>query len=99
MSTNTQICRREICFKTQGEPQGRLCQACGLCGSDRAREKIHARLQGRAKNRRKKGAHRAALKELWKELPNSDRNEIGQLLAQMIARKILPPKPEEGSYE
>jgi hypothetical protein len=61
---------------------------------------IHARLQGRTTNKRKKGAHRVALKQLWKELPNSDRNEIEQLLAQMIARKILPPKlEEEGSNE
>ncbi len=48
---------------------------------------------------RKKGAHRVALKQLWKELPISERNEIGQLLAQMMTRKILPPKPEEGSNE
>jgi hypothetical protein len=60
---------------------------------------IHARLQGRTTNKRKKGAHRVALKQLWKELPISERNEIGQLLAQMMTRKILPPKPEEGSNE
>ena len=48
---------------------------------------------------RKKGAHRVALKQLWKSLPISERNEIGQLLAQMLTRKILPPKSEEGSNE
>jgi hypothetical protein len=73
---------------------------CGASGgSKRVKEKIHAGLQGRTAIHRKKGAHRVALKQLWKELSISDRNEIGQLLAQMIARKILPPKPEEGSNE
>ena len=39
------------------------------------------------------------LKQIWKELPNTERIEIGQLLAQMIARKILPPNREEESDE
>jgi hypothetical protein len=32
-------------------------------------------------------------------LPQADRIEIGQLLAQMIARRILPPDRKEGSNE
>lgn len=42
------------------------------------------------------GALQVALNQLWKQLPNADRFEIGQLLAQMIARQILPPGREEG---
>jgi hypothetical protein len=56
-------------------------------------------IPGKSNEQTKKAAHRAALKEVWKELPDSVRAKIGQLMAQMIARKILPPGSEEGSNE
>ena len=47
----------------------------------------------------KGGVHQLPLNQLWKQLPDADRVEIGQLLAQMIARQILPPGREEESHE
>ncbi len=47
----------------------------------------------------KGGARRIPLNQLWKQLADADRVEIGQLLAQMITRQILPPEREEGSDE
>jgi len=39
------------------------------------------------------------LNQLWERLPTSDRQEIAQIVAQMIAAQILPSVHKEGSDE
>jgi hypothetical protein len=39
------------------------------------------------------------LNRLWERLPPSDRQEIGQIVAGMIAAQILPAIRKEGSDE
>jgi hypothetical protein len=41
------------------------------------------------------------LNALWQQLPTADRQEVGQIVAQMIARQIqiLPSRRKEGSHE
>jgi hypothetical protein len=39
------------------------------------------------------------LSQLWNLLPSSDRQEIGRIVAQMIARQILPSEQKEGSHD
>jgi len=39
------------------------------------------------------------LSHLWTLLSPSDRQEVSQIVAQMIARQILPSKQKEGSHD
>ena len=46
---------------------------------------------------KKGGSHQVALSQLWNRVPNSDRQEIATIVAQMIARQIVPLAEEETS--
>jgi hypothetical protein len=39
------------------------------------------------------------LNRLWEQLPSEDRRSIAQIVAQIVARQILPSAPKEGSDE
>ena len=47
----------------------------------------------------KKGIQQVPLSQLWEQLPDDDRNEIGRVLGQMMIRVILPAERREGSHE
>ena len=47
----------------------------------------------------KGGARQVPLNQLWEQLPTADRQEIGRIVAQMIAQQILPSERREGSHE
>jgi hypothetical protein len=47
----------------------------------------------------KVGVHQVPLARLWELLPAPDRQEIGWIVPQMIARQVLPSDQKEGSHD
>jgi hypothetical protein len=47
----------------------------------------------------KGGARQVPLNQLWELLPAADQEEIGRIVAQMIAQQILPSERREGPHE
>ena len=47
----------------------------------------------------KKGSRQIPLTQLWEQVPEADRREIGRILAGMMAAQILPSHEKEESHE